>query len=57
MFELGNDTGEGGFDRCDGAVGIILSLLFQTAPMFQELFPIEIGKVDPCLTFDCAIEG
>src|SRR4029453_9349128 len=47
MFELGNDAGESGFDRCNRAVRVILALLFQTAPMFEELFPIEIGKVGP----------
>src|SRR4029453_15560607 len=47
MFELGNDAGESGFDRCNRAVRVILALLFQTAPMFEELFPIKIGKVGP----------
>src|SRR5688572_29919736 len=47
MFELGNDAGKGGFDRCNGGVRVILALLFQTASMFQELLPIKIGTVGP----------
>ena len=47
MIELGKDAGEGVFDGCDCADRIIFALLFQTAPMFEEFFPIEIGKTGP----------
>src|SRR5713226_8827418 len=44
MFELGNDAGESFFDRFDGAVRVVLALLFKTAPMFEKFFPVEIGQ-------------
>jgi hypothetical protein len=43
-IELGHDPGQGLLDVADRAFRIILTLLFETALAFDELFSVEIGK-------------